>query len=72
MEKISQAAVTVLPSGMVSRHDAAAFLGRSPKTLAMWAWRGVGPASKSVNGRAFYDFGELRTFARGDAGQVAA
>ncbi len=72
METINQLEVTVLPSGLVSRHDAAAFLGRSPKTLAMWAWRGIGPSSRRVNGRAFYDFGELRSFARGGVEQVAA
>ena len=63
--------VSVLPSGLVSRKDAAAFLGRQPKTLAKWSAREVGPAVRKVAGRAFYDFNELRTFARGPE-QVAA
>ena len=54
--------VRVLPDGRVSRNDAAAFLGRKPKTLAMWALEGRGPASMRVGGRRFYKLEELQRF----------
>ena len=46
--------VRVLPDGRMSRQDAAKYLGRSEKTLAMWAMQGKGPAWVRVGGRIFY------------------
>ena len=51
--------IRVLPDGRVSRKDAAAYLGRSQKTLAMWALQGKGPKSILVMGRRFYFLSEL-------------
>lgn len=58
--------IRVLPDGRVSRNDAAAFLGRKPKTLAMWALERRGPAIHRVGGRCFYKLDELRRFACGE------
>ena len=46
--------IRVLPDGRVSRADAAAFLGLSPKTLADYVAKGIGPAPRKVGGRIFY------------------
>lgn len=60
---IEQVKIRVLPDGRVSRRDAAAFLGRQEKTLAMWAWQDRGPKPIKVGGRVFYKIGELQDFA---------
>lgn len=62
-----QPTVLVLPDGRVDRANAAAFLGRAPKTLAEWHRLGKGPRSRMVGGRRFYDIGELRAFAGSEA-----
>lgn len=67
MEGIEQTKVMVLPDGRVDRTNAAAFLGRAPKTLAEWHRLGKGPRSRMVGGRRFYDIGDLRAFASGGA-----
>lgn len=54
--------VRVLPDGRVSRADAAAFLGVSPKTLAHWAMDGRGPMPRKVGGRIFYFRHDLEAF----------
>ena len=59
--------VVVLPDGRMDRHNAARFLGRSPKTLADWQTKGLGPRSRMVGGRRFYDLSELQQFAQGKA-----
>jgi len=46
--------VRVLPDGRMDRENAARYLGRKPKTLAMWALRGKGPRLVKVAGRIFY------------------
>ncbi len=51
---IEQVRVRVLPDGRMSRRDAAAYLGRAEKTLAMWELDGKGPPSVKVGGRRFY------------------
>jgi hypothetical protein len=59
--------VRVLPSGLISRRDFAAYIGRAPKTIAQWDWRGCGPKPVKINGRAFYSFEEVKAFALGEA-----
>jgi hypothetical protein len=59
--------VRVLPDGRMTRQDAAKYLGRQPKTLAMWALRGKGPRSIRVGGRRFYYKADLDSFIRGEA-----
>lgn len=64
---LDQARIRVLPDGRVSRNDAATFLGRKPKTLAMWALERRGPPSHLVGGRRFYRLDDLKQFAGGEA-----
>ena len=59
--------VRVLPDGRMSREDAAKYLGRRPKTLAMWALQGKGPPSVLVGGRRFYFKADFDAFVRGEA-----
>jgi hypothetical protein len=60
-------AVRLLPSGMVSRKDAARFLGRQPQTLATWAMLGRGPKAHNIGGRCFYRLADLESFISGDS-----
>ncbi len=59
---IVQVKVRVLPDGRLSREDAARYLGRSVKTLAMWQLQGKGPRSVLVGGRRFYFLADLDSF----------
>lgn len=69
MEALEQIRVRVLPDGRLSRNDAAAYLGRKPKTLAMWALEKRGPKVIRVGGRCFYNIDNLRAYVeRGAAG----
>lgn len=54
--------VTLTPDGRLNRRDAAAYLGLSPRTLANWGVRGLGPASLRVGGRRFYRIADLDAF----------
>lgn len=67
METIERVRVRVLPDGRVSRRDAAAFIGRDPKTLANWATEGKGPRGIRCGGRIYYAFEDLQRFAQGEA-----
>ena len=46
--------IRVLPDGRMDRENAAKYLGRKPKTLAMWQLEGRGPKSVLIGGRRFY------------------
>lgn len=59
--------VQVLPDGRMSRKNAAKYLGRAEKTLAMWCLEGKGPRSVLVGGRRFYYKDDLDAFIRGEA-----
>ena len=59
MEHVS---IRILPDGRMSRADAAAFLGRSPKTLADWSRIGLGPRPRKVGGRIFYYLRDLEAY----------
>ena len=59
--------IVVLPDGRVDRKSAASYLGREPKTLADWHSKGIGPKSRMVGGRRFYDIDDLTAFAQGKA-----
>jgi hypothetical protein len=61
-DAIDQVRVRVLPDGRLSRNDAAAYLGRQPKTLAMWALEKRGPPIVHVGGRCFYRLADLQAF----------
>ena len=62
---IEQVRVRVLPDGRMTRKDAAKYLGRAEKTLAMWMMEGKGPQSVLVGGRRFYFKDVLDAFIRG-------
>ena len=63
---VEQVKVRVLPDGRLSRKDAAKYLGRAEKTLAMWEMVGQGPRSVKVGGRRFYFKDALDAFVRGE------
>jgi hypothetical protein len=46
--------IRVLPDGRMDRENAALYLGKKPKTLAMWAMQGVGPPFVKIGHRCFY------------------
>ena len=58
--------VMVLPSGKVSRSNAAKAVGRTPKTLSEWVRLGIGPMPHNIGGRVFYDWADVQAFMRGD------
>ncbi len=64
---VEQVRVRVLPDGRLARKDAAKYLGRAEKTLAMWEMEGKGPPSVLVGGRRFYFKDALDAFVRGEA-----
>ena len=59
--------VRVLPDGRMSRPDAAKYIGRAVKTLAMWGLEGKGPPSVLVGGRRFYYKADLDNYIAGKA-----
>ncbi len=63
---IEQIRVRVLPDGRLTRKDAAKYLGRAEKTLAMWEMEKKGPPSVLVGGRRFYFKDALDAFIRGE------
>ena len=64
---IDRVRVRVLPDGRIDRRNAAKYVGRTPKTLAMWQMEGRGPKSVLVGGRRYYYQDVLDAFIRGDA-----
>ncbi len=64
---MEQVKVRILPDGRLTRRDAAKYLGRAEKTLAMWEMEAKGPPSVLVGGRRFYFKESLDAFIRGDA-----
>lgn len=57
--------VDVLPTGLVDRANAAAALGRAPKTLANWTSANIGPGCIRIRGRCYYDWSEIQYWAFG-------
>ena len=54
--------IFIHPDGRVDRKGAAQYLGCSPKTLADWATKGIGPEYVMLGGRAFYFRDDLDKF----------
>ena len=63
---VEQVKVRVLPDGRLSRKEAARYLGRAQKTLAMWCLKKQGPRAVKVGGRVFYFKDDLDAFVRGE------
>jgi hypothetical protein len=59
--------VRVLPDGRMDSNNAAKYVNRAPKTLAMWRMQGIGPEWTKCGGRVFYNKEGLDAFIRGDA-----
>ena len=57
--------VRVLPGGRMDSNNAAKYLNRAPKTLAMWRMQGIGPEWSKCGGRVFYSKDALDAFIRG-------
>jgi DNA-directed RNA polymerase subunit alpha len=58
-EAFDRVPVQVYPDGRLDRENAARYLGRTPRTLEMWAWRRKGPRPRNVGGRVFYFLKDL-------------
>lgn len=50
------------PDGRMDRKNAARWLGCSPKTLADWAIKGIGPRYVLLGGRTFYFVEDLQAW----------
>ncbi len=59
--------VRLLPDGRMDRNNAAKYINRAPKTLAIWAMDGKGPPVHKSGGRCFYYKDDLDAFIRGEA-----
>ncbi len=59
--------VRVLPNGNMDSNNAAKYVNRAPKTLAMWRMQGIGPEWSKCGGRVFYNKEALDAFMRGKA-----
>ena len=59
--------VRVLPNGRMDSNNAAKYVNRAPKTLAMWRMQGIGPDWTKCGGRVFYNKETLDTFICGEA-----
>jgi hypothetical protein len=59
--------VRVLPDGRMDRNNAAKYLNRAPKTLAIWASEGKGPPMHKLGGRCFYYKSDLYAEIQGEA-----
>lgn len=63
---IDQVRVRILPDGRMTRREAARYLGRAEKTLAMWQMEGKLRGVR-VGGRIFYFKDQLDALVRGEA-----
>ncbi len=65
--EIEPVRVRVLPNGNMDSNNAAKYVNRAPKTLAMWRMQGIGPEWTKNGGRVFYNKEALDAFMRGRA-----
>ena len=65
--EIEPVRVRVLPDGRMDSNNAAKYLNRAPKTLAMWRMAAIGPKWAKCGGRVFYFKDALDAFVRGKA-----
>jgi len=64
---VERVRVRVLPNGDMNSNNAAKYVGRAPKTLAMWRMQRTGPEWTKNGGRVFYNKEVLDAFMRGRA-----
>ncbi len=64
--EIEPVRIRILPDGRMNRSNAAKYLDRSPKTLAMWAMEGKGPPVHKAGGRCFYFKEECDAYLSGE------
>ena len=60
--EVERVRIRILPDGRMNRENAARYLDRSAKTLAMWAMEAKGPPAHKAGGRVFYFKTELDEF----------
>ena len=65
--EIESVRVRVLPNGNLDSNNAAKYLNRAPKTLAMWRMQGRGPPWWKCGGRVLYNKEALDAYLRGKA-----
>jgi hypothetical protein len=58
--------IRILPDGKMDSANAAKYVNRKPKTLAMWRMNGIGPEWSKCGGRVFYNKEALDAFMRGE------
>jgi len=63
--EIEPVRVRVLPNGNMDSNNAAKYVGRGPKTLAMWRMQAIGPEWTKNGGRVFYNKEALDAFLAG-------
>ena len=63
--EIEPVRVRVLPGDRLDSNNAAKYVNRAPKTLAMWRMQGIGPDWYKCGGRIFYNKEALDAFMRG-------
>ena len=66
-DELEPVRVRILPNGNMDSNNAAKYVGRAPKTLAMWRMQGIGPEWTKNGGRVFYNKEALDAFIRGEA-----
>ena len=66
-DEVEPVKIRVLPDGRMDSNNAAKYLNRSPKTLAMWRMQGIGPKWRKVNGRIEYTTEGCNDHLRGEA-----
>ncbi len=67
MIEVEPVRVRILPNGNMDSNNAAKYVGRAPKTLAMWRIQGIGPEWIKRGGRVFYNKEALDAYLRGKA-----
>jgi hypothetical protein len=63
---IERVRVKMQPGGRMDAGNAARYLGRAPKTLAMWRMQGKGPRWFKMGGRVVYFQDDLDACVRGE------
>jgi hypothetical protein len=58
--------VRILPDGRMDRKNTAKYLGKEPKTLAVWHTEGRGPRSILCGGRRYYYKRDVDAFIQGE------